>query len=144
MQVDGRWFYDDSIATTPESTLAALDSLSEPIWLIAGGYDKGMDLTVVARRIAERVEGVALLGQTANTLRRLMESQSGPDHKATIQGCVSMDEAVRWCFSQSRRGDIILLSPACASFGMFLNFVERAQMFRHCVRRLETPLRVAG
>lgn len=143
-EVDGRWFYDDSIATTPESTLAALDSLSEPIWLIAGGYDKGMDLTAVARRIAERVEGVALLGQTATTLRRLMESRPSPDHSAKIQECMGMDEAVRWCYSRSRRGEIILLSPACASFGMFHNFVERAQVFRSCVRLLESPLRVAG
>ena len=143
-EVDGRWFYDDSIATTPESTLAALDSLQDPIWLIAGGYDKGMDLTTVARKIAERVDGVALLGQTAGRLRELMENHPRPNNPAMIRQCRSMSEAVAWCFAQSRPGDVILLSPACASFGMFQNFVERAEVFRNCVRSLNVPLRNAG
>lgn len=143
-EVDGRWFYDDSIATTPESTLAALDSLSEPIWLIAGGYDKGMDLATVGRRIAERVEGVALLGQTAGRLRRLVDCHPQSGQQVQIQECTSMEEAVTWCFSHSSRGDFILLSPACASFGMFRNFVERGQVFRQCVVRLKAPLRNAG
>jgi UDP-N-acetylmuramoylalanine--D-glutamate ligase len=143
-EIDGRRFYDDSIATTPESTLAALESLSEPIWLIAGGYDKGMDLTAVARRISERAQGVALIGQTAGTLRRLMSSATQTVCSIRVQECTCMDEAVAWCFSESRRGDVVLLSPACASFGMFLNFVDRANAFRQCVRRLGVPMRIAG
>jgi UDP-N-acetylmuramoylalanine--D-glutamate ligase len=143
-EIDGRRFYDDSIATTPESTLAALDSLSGPIWLIAGGYDKGMDLTSVARKTAVRVKGVALLGQTAQTLRQLIGSQAYPNPQVEIQECPTMEQAVTWCFSRSRGGDIILLSPACASFGMFHNFVERAEVFRNCVLELKPPLRIAG
>jgi UDP-N-acetylmuramoylalanine--D-glutamate ligase len=143
-EIADRRFYDDSIATTPESTLAALDSLIGPIWLIAGGYDKGMDLTAVARRMAERVEGVALLGQTAGVLRRLMNAHNHSARKPVIQDCAGMDEAVAWCFSQSRRGDVVLLSPACASFGMFHNFVDRANAFRRSVVRLSAPLRIAG
>jgi UDP-N-acetylmuramoylalanine--D-glutamate ligase len=144
VEVAGRRFYDDSIATTPESTLAALDSLREPIWLIAGGHDKGSDLTAVANRIAERASGVALLGQTAKNLRRLIEQARTPNSTIAIRDCGSMFEAVRWCFEQSRPGDVILLSPACASFGMFQNFVDRARVFREAAEALRSAERTAA
>ena len=143
-QIDGRRFYDDSIATTPESTLAALDALSGPIWLIAGGHDKGLDLELVARRIADRVNGVALLGQTASTLDQLIGRYAQRGSRPQVQQCGGMEEAVRWCFGRSRPGDAVLLSPACASFGMFQNFVERAEVFCRAVRELRAVLRRAG
>ncbi len=137
-EIDGRRFFDDSIATTPESTLAALESLEGPIWLIAGGHDKGLDLAEVARRIAERVEGAALLGQTAAVLEQRIAQCARPGRAIPIGRCASMPEAVRWCFERSKRGDAIVLSPACASFGMFRNFVERAEVFRRAVWELGT------
>ncbi len=143
-EFSGRRFIDDSIATTPESTLAALDSLAQPIWLIAGGSDKGLDLGPVARRIAQRVEGVALLGQTGSTLRRLLEESDRAGERLRIQTCDSMDKAVRWCSEMSQAGDVILLSPACASFGMFHNFVDRARAFRRAVDAVRTTRRAAG
>jgi UDP-N-acetylmuramoylalanine--D-glutamate ligase len=142
--VDGRRFYDDSIATTPESTLAALEALSGPIWLIAGGYDKGLDLNRAARRIAERVEGVALLGQTAGTLATLIVGHASPANQPQMRHCSSMQEAVAWCFDESRPGDAVVLSPACASFGMFQNYVERAEVFCRAARSLQCRLRRAG
>jgi UDP-N-acetylmuramoylalanine--D-glutamate ligase len=143
-EVAGRRFYDDSIATTPESTLAALDALSQAIWLIAGGHDKGSDFTAVARRIAERVQGVALLGQTAGKLQELVERFQSPERQIVIKRCNDMNEAVSWCFNQSRPGDCVLLSPACASFGMFQNFVDRAQAFRRAAESLRSMRRKAG
>jgi UDP-N-acetylmuramoylalanine--D-glutamate ligase len=144
IEVAGRWFYDDSIATTPESTLAALDSLAEPIWLVAGGYDKGSDFTAVARRIAERVKGVALLGQTANKLRQLIDRFQTERSRVLLQECGNMHEAVSWCFGHSRPGESVLLSPACASFGMFQNFVDRAAAFRRAAEALRLTIRQAG
>ncbi len=138
---NGRSFYDDSIATTPESTLAALEALSHPIWLIAGGYDKGLDLNSVAERIAHRVEGLALIGQTAGTIQQLVKKRQTLKR---VRDCTSMEEAVAWCFDNSKPGDAILLSPACASFGMFQNFVERGRVFRQAVHGLALPLNQAG
>jgi UDP-N-acetylmuramoylalanine--D-glutamate ligase len=141
-EVDGRKFYDDSIATTPESTLAALESLSEPIWLIAGGSDKGLDLAPVARRIAARVQGVALLGQTAPRLRGHIEAYAPPGRSLVIMDCSDMDQAVRAMFAQSRPGDVILLSPACASFGLFNNFAHRGAVFRTVVCALQAEFAI--
>jgi UDP-N-acetylmuramoylalanine--D-glutamate ligase len=143
-EVDGRWFYDDSIATTPESTLAALAALEAPVWLIAGGHDKGLDLNEVAQRIAERVKGVALLGQTAPVLRELVGRHSPAGRVPAMQEFTHMDGAVAWCYHRSEPGDVILLSPACASFGMFRNFVDRAEAFRRAIFQIQAPLRQAG
>jgi UDP-N-acetylmuramoylalanine--D-glutamate ligase len=143
-EIERRWFYDDSIATTPESTSAALQSIEQPIWLIAGGHDKGLDLASVAQRIAARVEGVALLGQTTPRLRALLQARQTPEGRPHVQACAGMEQAVRWCFERSRPGDVILLSPACASFGMFQNFVDRARAFRQAVIRLAPEARQAG
>jgi len=87
---------------------------------------------------------VALLGQTASRLRKLLEQHDTSNKVIRIQDCRSMAEAVSWCFSQSRAGDAVLLSPACASFGMFHNFVERAEVFCRAVQELRTSLRRAG
>jgi UDP-N-acetylmuramoylalanine--D-glutamate ligase len=143
-EVGGRRFFDDSIATTPESTLAALDAVRQPIWLIAGGSDKRLDLSEVGRRIAERAVGVALIGQTGPELRRCV-TQSAGSVGPVMRDCVGIDEAVRWCYENSSPGHAVLLSPACASFGMFRNFVDRARAFRRAVGRLEpTPLDRTG
>jgi UDP-N-acetylmuramoylalanine--D-glutamate ligase len=143
-EVAHRWFIDDSIATTPESTIAALQSLNEPIWLIAGGYDKGTDFTAVANEIAIRAKGVALIGQTAAKLQSLIENCRPPAFGPILHRCESMEQAVRWCFEQSRPGESILLSPACASFGMFQNFVDRADAFRRAAQSLRLMTRQAG
>jgi UDP-N-acetylmuramoylalanine--D-glutamate ligase len=143
-EVGGRRFYDDSIATTPESTLAALDAIRGPIWVIAGGSDKRLDLSEVGRRIAERAAGVALIGQTGPSLRRHVAESVGRGGPV-MHDCGGIDEAVEWCYENSASGDAVLLSPACASFGMFRNFVDRAQAFRRAVGRLaKTPLCRAG
>jgi len=143
LELEGRQFYDDSIATTPESTLAALEAIDRPIWLIAGGYDKGLDLNQVALKIADLVRGVALIGQTAPSLNRLLR-ETRPPQEPLICEAASMEEAVEWCYANSRAGDAILLSPACASFGMFQNFVHRAEVYRQAVDRLRWLGRKAG
>jgi UDP-N-acetylmuramoylalanine--D-glutamate ligase len=152
-EVAGRNYYEDSIATTPESTQAALAAFpGRRIWLIAGGSDKQVDLSGVARSIAERVEGVALIGQTGPSLASLIRQSwaagsgaaraesalsSRPDHAAaTLAMCDDLPAAVRWCHWHASPGDVILLSPACASFGMFTNFVHRAEVFRQAVAEL--------
>lgn len=123
----GRRFYDDSIATTPESVAAALDAFSAPIVLLAGGYDKGVDLTNLARLIGERCKAVALMGQTAGTLDNHLRSSrnAGTVHRC----CGSLQESFQWAVDQSTPGDVILLSPGCASYDWFSDYRERGHAF---------------
>lgn len=136
VEVGGRRFFDDSKATTPEATSAALEALSGPIWLIAGGADKGLDLTELARSITARVQGVVLLGEVGTKLGRNLARCVGIEQRPLITYAQDMGKAVAWCYSHSEPGDLILLSPACASFGMFPNYVERGRAFRQAITGL--------
>jgi UDP-N-acetylmuramoylalanine--D-glutamate ligase len=124
----GRRFYNDSISTTPESTIAALESFDEPVVLLVGGYDKQVDLTPMAQTIAERTKAVALMGQTAE---RLCESLNAAAAPKTVNCCVteSFADAFNWAIQQSYPGDIVLLSPGCASYDWFLDFRDRGEQF---------------
>ncbi len=122
----GRRFYNDSISTTPESTIAALDSFDEPVVILAGGYDKQIDLSGMASRIAERAKAASLLGQTASSLLARIAAKNAEIPVAT---CPDFESAFAWAFKQSSPGDVILLSPGCASFDWFRNFVDRGEQF---------------
>ncbi|HEU4339402.1 MAG TPA: UDP-N-acetylmuramoyl-L-alanine--D-glutamate ligase [Planctomycetota bacterium] len=124
-------FYNDSIATNPESTLAALDTLPGPFVLIAGGYDKKLPFDALGRKVAERVRVAVLLGQTADAI-----AQSIPPSAPTeILRAGSFDEAVALARSAARSGDTVLLSPACASYDMFRHFAERGRRFKELITR---------
>lgn len=129
----GRRFYNDSLATTPESTLVALASFRDPIVLLAGGYDKQVDLRALAQAIARQTKAVALMGQVASKLRaailsdpacRTMVSEPMPDFPA----------ACAWAFEHSAPGDVVLLSPGCASYDWFRNFADRGDQFTRLVQ----------
>ena len=130
-EVAGRKFFNDSLATTPESAIVALSAFQQPIILFAGGYDKGSDLTDMARAIAAQpnVKAVALLGTTGPRLSQLLD-QFDPHHKIHRTLCKSFDEAFTWAAQQSSPGDILLLSPGCASYDWFQNLVDRGTQFR--------------
>jgi UDP-N-acetylmuramoylalanine--D-glutamate ligase len=161
-----RW-YNDSIATTPESTMAALEAFREPIVLIAGGSSKNLSFAEVGRRIARRAKAVVLIGATAPEIERAIrasaatstaEAQRTQRTTAVSDNAVlgdlcasavnsgvlcppihpakSLEEAVRLAHRIAQPGDVVLLSPACASFDMFRNYAERGQRFREFVRNL--------
>jgi len=126
--VDGRLFYNDSIATTPESAIAGLHSFEEPIVVLAGGYDKQVDLSAFASAIAHRARAVALLGTTGPVLDELIATgvgASGPERFIAT----SFRDAFDWAWSRSRPGDVVLLSPGCASYDWFRSFVDRGNRF---------------
>ena len=127
-EVEGRRFYNDSLATTPESAIAAVESFAEPVILLAGGYDKQVDLSQLAETIATRVKAAALIGQTAEELTDLLEYC---EIYCTVPHCAysSFEEAFRCACSHSAPGDVILLSPGCASYDWFANFQERGETF---------------
>ncbi len=129
-EVVGRQFFNDSLATTPESAIVALAAFDQPIILFAGGYDKGSDLTEMARAIvAKPAKGVALMGTTGPRLNELLD-EFDPARRIRRQICETFGAAFDWAVSQSQRGDILLLSPGCASYDWFRNFVDRGNQFR--------------
>ncbi|MBX3437622.1 MAG: UDP-N-acetylmuramoyl-L-alanine--D-glutamate ligase [Planctomycetaceae bacterium] len=132
----GRRWYDDSASTTPESTLAALASFETPIVLLVGGADKGVDLTALADGIVRAADAAVLMGAVAAPLQGLIEGASSRATHRRLQSVVtasSLEEAVQQAWDLSRPGDSVLLSPACASFGWFANYVERGQAFSRLV-----------
>ena len=130
----GRRFYNDSKATTPEATLLAIDAFRTPVVLLAGGYDKGIDLAGLARGIVDRrVKAVALLGQTAEKLKELVrEADSRGEILAKVH--VTLDSAFGWAAAQSAPGDVVLLSPGCASYDWFPNYEARGEEFSRLAR----------
>jgi len=109
------------------------DRLGPRIVLMVGGYDKQIDLTPLAEAVARKVKAVALMGQTADALSWLLESLPGADGLPT-QECDSFEGAFTWAVNQSEPGDVVLLSPGCASYDWFRNYAERGERFSEMVR----------
>jgi UDP-N-acetylmuramoylalanine--D-glutamate ligase len=128
---EGIEFYNDSIATTPESVICALEALGPRVVLIAGGSDKGSSFAELGRAIARRAISLILIGKMAPAIRRAVEaaSPSIPVHDES-----TLESAVRKARAIARPGDRVVLSPACASFDMFANFEDRGNRFTRLVR----------
>lgn len=134
-EVQGRRFYNDSLATTPESTLVALDAFNAPIILLAGGYDKKVNLSAMAQGVAEKAKAVVLMGQTGEPLRRLIAAAR--NRRAKIAAPVKdFHQAFAVAWAASAPGDVILLSPGCASYDWFRNFADRGEQFTRLVGEL--------
>ena len=134
-EIKGVKYYNDTTSTTPEATMAALRALgkNKNIILIAGGSDKGLDFQKLAVEI-KRCCRTAILLQGTGT-QRLAKEFSILNFQFSIVG--SMADAVGAAKSLAKHGDIILLSPACASFGMFNNEFDRGEQFRKIVGKLK-------
>ncbi|NLG70360.1 MAG: UDP-N-acetylmuramoyl-L-alanine--D-glutamate ligase [Firmicutes bacterium] len=136
--IDGVLYVNDSIATTPARAIAGLQSFQEPVVLIAGGYDKHLPFDELARVAVERCRHVVLLGQTAGAIERALEQVREETGRAVSHERVSsLEQAVAAARQVARPGDVVLLSPACASYDMFRNFEERGARFRQIVRALQ-------
>ena len=123
-------YVNDSLATTPDAAAAALEAFDEPVLWIAGGSSKGADFTDLAAVVARRgVRAAVLLGQEAGRLAAALRQHPGFGGEV-ITGCASLAAAVAAARSRARPGDVVLLSPACASFGMFTSYRERGDEFR--------------
>ncbi len=127
-------YINDSIATAPDRTMAALNAIRQPIILIAGGYDKHLEYATLGRTIAKStVRAVIVLGQTGEKIAHAVQ-QSG--RQIPVQQVTDLAMAVVAARKAARPGDVVLLSPASASYDMFLNFEERGQRFRELVQSL--------
>jgi len=121
--------YDNSFATTPEATIADLNSFSENVILILGGADKGSDFKELAQAIKKKVKFVILFkGLGSDRIYKELKSVGYDQNK--IKFVSDMKKAVSFAFEHTSSGEPILLSPACASFGVFKNYKERGDLFR--------------
>jgi UDP-N-acetylmuramoylalanine--D-glutamate ligase len=123
---------NDSIATNPDATIAALENIEGPVVLIAGGSDKGVPFGALGRVIARRVRALVTIGATAAAIEAAVREAGGT---LPLRRAGSLEEAVDQAFALAQPGDTLLLSPACASYDMFRNFEQRGDLFRSLVRR---------
>lgn len=130
-----RW-YNDSKATTPEGTMVALAAFEGPKILIAGGYDKHTPFDELGRRIASDAKAAILMGQTA---AGIADAIAGADTavRTKVEIIDSLEQAVEVANRLAEAGDVVLLSPACASYDMFENYQQRGRLFAELVQRLE-------
>ena len=136
-EIKGAKWYNDSIASSPTRTIAGLKSFDENIVLIAGGYDKHLDYTPIAKPIVENVRSLILLGQTANKIYSAVTYElKFSDKELPIYKVNTLEEAVEKANEISKKGDVVLFSPASASFDMFKNFAERGNKFKQIVNKL--------
>lgn len=129
--IDQIRFVNDSKATNVDSVFYALQSIKEPIFLIAGGKDKGGDFTRLRELVKSKVKGLILLGQAKEKIKEAL----GDLVPTYIVG--SMQEAVEFGFKNADKGDCVLLSPACASFDMFKDYEHRGRVFKEAVLSLK-------
>ena len=128
-------YYNDSIATTPERTLAGLASFHEPIVLLLGGREKNLPLEDLGRRAIERCRAVVCFGEAGPVDRGGSTLVAIPANGAArlIERVNTLEEAVDVAHGYARIGDVVLLSPACTSFDAYANFEERGEDFRRIV-----------
>ncbi len=131
---DGVRYYNDSIASSPSRTIAGLRSFREKVILIAGGYDKHIPYDVLGPEICSHVKKLFLCGATAPQIRAAVENC--PGCKPEITDCGDFESAVRAAAGAAQSGDVVLMSPASASFDQFKNFMARGEFFKKIVKEL--------
>lgn len=115
--------------------MAALNGIDEPKILIAGGYDKQISFAELGTCIAQRAKACVLIGQTAAKIAEAITSGGTSD--CTIKHDDSMEQAVQSAYELAVSGDIILMSPACASYDMFKNYTQRSEAYINAVNMLQ-------
>jgi UDP-N-acetylmuramoylalanine--D-glutamate ligase len=128
-------YYDDSKGTNVGATVAALNGLGRHAVVILGGDGKGQDFSPLEPAVAKHARAVVLIGRDAEKIAAVLQSCDVP-----IFSAADMNEAVRLSAAQAQPGDAVLMSPACASFDMYRNYVHRAEAFVSAVRLLEKEL----
>lgn len=134
-EIVGVKYYNDSIGTSPASTIAGLNAFDENIVLLAGGSDKGLDYTEIGEKIAEKVGTLILCGPTSKIIEKATKDALH-GKQINIIYVKNMQEAVLKAKENAKPGDIVLLSPASASFDLYKNFAERGNIFKEIVNKI--------
>lgn len=145
-EIAGVQFYNDSLSTTPETSIAAVKAFNKPAILIAGGSDKGADYTNWAEEITKNgnLKAAVLIGQMAEKMQQVLQNaaktglskKEKKDSIPEIIACNSFEEAVKTAYKKAYAGDVVLLSPAAASFDMFKSYKDRGERFVEIVKSL--------
>ena len=136
-EVNGAKWYNDSIGTSPTRTIAGLHSFDEDIVLIAGGYDKHLDYEPIAKPIVDKVKALILIGQTAEKIYTAVTRELEKQNKELpIYMCTNLLQTVQMANKVAKEGQVVLFSPASASFDMFKDFADRGNKFKEIVNRL--------
>ena len=131
---DGVKYYNDSIASSPTRTIAGLNSFHQKVILIAGGYDKHIPYDVLGKPICDHVKLLLLTGATAPKIRDCVLAVDG-EHPP-IYEVENLEVAVCEAAARAEEGDVVIMSPASASFDRFKNFMERGKLFKTLVNDL--------
>jgi len=133
-EINGVRYINDSKGTNPEASIKALEAFDRPIVLLAGGRNKGSNFTAFARRVREKVRVLVLLGECADEIERSAREEGF----VAVKRVPGFREAVLEAYRAALPGDVVLLSPACASWDMFRNYEERGNLFKSIVQELES------
>ena len=138
--IKGVRYYDDSFSTTPETAIAAIEAFSDPEILILGGSSKNSDFSELGQVISEKENIKAIIG-IGEEWERIKASIVNTRSKAfLVEGAKTMEQVIKAVNKITETGDVVLLSPACASFGMFKNYKERGEQFKDEVRKLRMEM----
>ncbi len=132
-EIDGIRFVNDSKGTNPDAAIRAIEAMKQNIILIAGGYDKGASFDEFVAAFQGRVKAMVLMGKTATKIKEAAE-KAGFTNSVILK---DMEACVREAYRLAQPGDVVLLSPACASWDMYTSFEQRGEHFKACVRELE-------
>lgn len=137
-EVEGVRYYNDSIASSPTRTIAGLKAFNQKVILLAGGYDKHIPFEPMAPYITEKVKLLLLTGPTANEIERVVKEDANyKQGNPQIIKVNNLEEAVKVAHEMAVPGDIVALSPACASFDAYPNFVARGKHFKELVNNIK-------
>ena len=134
-EINGVKWYNDSVSSSPTRTIAGINSYNEEIVLIAGGYDKNLDYTSIARPILDKVKVLILFGNTKDKIYNAVTSMK-KNEDIEIYVCNSLSDVVNKAYEVAEENQVVLFSPASASFDMFKNFADRGMQFKNLVNKL--------
>ena len=137
-EINGVKWYNDSASSSPSRTLSGMNAFKEKIVLIAGGYDKNLDYTPLAKPIVDKVKTLILIGQTAGKIYEVVKEELEKENKyLDIYMCETLEQTIPIARKHAKSGDVVLFSPASASFDMFKNFADRGNQFKNLVKNIQ-------
>ena len=133
-EIGGVRYYNSTIDSSPTRTKAAIESFSQPLVVIAGGYDKNIPVEILGDVFKKHVHTAILMGHTANKLEKML---TDCDYNGTVIKVSDMESAVKAAHEAAKAGDCVILSPAASSFDLFKNFAERGNIYKNAVNALK-------